>query len=350
MFSELPRLRSALVWRPLVHGPTPVQPATTDMADYLGRSEQIWIKRDDLASPLYGGNKVRRYEFLLAEAASRSRLLTVGGTGSTQATATSVFGAALGFEVRAVLFDQPTTRFVRESLLAQVGCGTELIRGGGIAGTAMRTLRQLIGARDTYFVPPGASGPRANVGYFDAALELAEQVRAGLLPRPDVIVLPTGSAGTLAGLLAGARYLDWPLEIVGVRIAPFIACNRATVGSTVWRTERFLRRAAPALARRGTVVRYRLLGSAVGPGYGHPTAEAIEALPVVERLVGAPGEVTYSAKALVGLRALCRDERYEGKNILFWNTLSAARPPAPGEGLSELPRGLQRLFEGDVPA
>ncbi|MCC6522630.1 MAG: pyridoxal-phosphate dependent enzyme [Polyangiaceae bacterium] len=347
LFAELPALRT-LPFEPFAHLPTPVEPARA-CAAYLGRDD-VWMKRDDLVSPLYGGNKVRRYELLLAAALAtgKRRVLTVGGTGSTQVTATALFGRALGLGVRAVAFEQPLTRFVRRALCANAAAGAELVPGGGYLGAFARTVRELLRARDTAFVAPGASSPLANLGYVDALFELDLQVRAGLLPRPDVIVLPTGSAGTLAGLLAGAWYLDWPLEIVGVAVAARAACNRATVGLVAWRTRRLLARHAPGLGRRRHGPRFRLFHGALGPGYGHPTPDAVAALPEIERLTGAPGEVTYSAKALVGARSLCRDPRYRGKNVLLWNTLSSILPPAPESARALLHPGFARCFDGEL--
>src|SRR5262249_15435733 len=149
----------------------------------------------------------------------------------------------------------------------------------------------------------------ANLGYVDAMLELAQQIERGDLPRPDRIVLPTGSGGTLAGLAVGAALLGWPTELVGVRITELFACNRFTIAMLMRSTLRFLVKHAPrALAgRKLTLPRVTLFHGAIGRGYGHPTDAARAAVPEVERVIGAPGEITYSAKGLVGLRAIGRE-------------------------------------------
>ena len=343
LFSALPEL-AKLPMVPLAHVPTPVERATA-IADYLG-SRDVWMKRDDLVSPLYGGNKVRRYEFVLADAiaSGREHLVTAGGLASTQVTATALFAKALSMRLTAILFDQPVTRFAKDAVIADADTGCELLSGGGYVRTAAKTyLEQREAGR--YLILPGAPTPLANIGYFDAMLELAAQVERGELPRPDHIVLPTGSSGTLAALAIGAAYLGWPTEIVGVRITDAIACNRLTVGLIIDRTRSWLEERS-ATFRRARIAkpRFSLFGGALGPGYGHPTRAAIDAIDVHTRLVGAPGEITYSGKALAGLKAMIAARTVRG-NVLLWNTLSRARPTPSVDARSRVPRELRWVLD-----
>jgi D-cysteine desulfhydrase len=345
LFDAFPDLAATVPWMPLAHVPTPVE--SCDAAgDWLACSSEVFMKRDDLVSPLYGGNKVRRYEFVLADAIARGkrRIVTVGGLASTQAMATTLFGRALGFHVCVVLFDQPVTRFARESIRALAAAGAEIAYGGSYVATAVKAWRALRTRDDSYFIMPGAATPLANLGYVDAMFELGRQVELGQAPRPDVIVLPTGSSGTLAALALGAAHLGWSTEIVGVRIASALVCNRATISMVIRSTDRFLaahdRRWKPVRDR----VRHSLYGGALGAGYGHPTPEAIEGAHQVELLTGASGEVTYSGKALAGLRAVARSPRHRGKVVLLWNTLSTARPATSDDAA---PPALSWMFDGE---
>jgi D-cysteine desulfhydrase len=345
LFDALPDLARRVPWTPLAHVPTAVEPCDA-ISGWLGRGG-VFMKRDDLVSPLYGGNKVRRYEFVLADAKARGarRLVTVGGLASTQVMATALFGRALGFEVRAVLFDQPVTEFAKEALVGFVDAGAELVHGGGYARTAWRTWRAMRDGRGNYLILPGAAGALANLGYVDATLELARQVERGEAPRPDVIVLPTGSSGTLAALALGCAHLGWETEIVGVRITSALACNRVTVGAVVRDTDRFLAaRDARWKPVRG-LARHRLHGGALGRGYGFPTPEALEGAAMVERLTGARGEVTYSGKALAALRAIASSPAYAKKTILLWNTLSTPRPTPQPATRDRVPPSLAWVLE-----
>lgn len=308
LFDALPPLEATVPFLPLAAAPTAVERCAA-LADYL-RRDDVWMKRDDLISPVYGGNKVRRYEFVLADALARhaTSIVTLGGIASTQVMATARFGRHLGLPVTAVLFDQSVTRFAREAILTDVDAGATLIHGGGYARSAWRFF-QARRSPGAYVINPGAASPRANLGYVDAMLELAAQVERGEMPRPDVIVLPTGSSGTLAALALGAAWLGWDTEVVGVRIALRAATNALTIGLVRERTARWITARAPEFGRalgtrRG---RYRLFHGAVGPGYGYPTRESVDAMEWYRRLTGRTGEVTYSAKALVGLRAVARE-------------------------------------------
>lgn len=346
LFDALPTLARRVPWTPLADVPTAVEPCEA-LADYFGRGG-IFMKRDDLVSKLYGGNKVRRYEFALADALAKGArtIVTAGGLGSTQVMATALFGRELGFRVHAVLFDQPVTAFVRESVLGFAESGATIEHGGGYLETAWLTRRALREHEASYLILPGAPNPTANLGYVDAMLELAEQVARGEAPRPDVIVLPTGSSGTLAALALGAAHLGWSTEIVGVRITSALACNRLTVQAVVASTDRFLTRSDPAWRPARARARWSLFGGAVGAGYGHPTPDAISGSEKLRDLVGSVGEITYTGKALAGLRHLAQCEAYRDKTILLWNTLSSRRRAPSARARELVPRSLDFVFDG----
>lgn len=333
LFEMFPELPGAVPFRPLVHAPTPVERVT---APGCFCRDDIWIKRDDLVSPLYGGNKVRRFEYLFADAEAKGRrtLVTVGGLASTQVTATILFGKALGFEVAAIFFDQPITEFLRRAVALDAAAQPVLVYGGSYAGTAWRgwsTYRKL---DRPYLIAPGASSPLALLGYVDAALELGEQVARGEMPRPDRIVLPAGSGGTAAALALGCAILGWPTVITAVRITEPLACNRAVLRLWVERTRALLKKRSPTFARlRLPDVHLDIDGRALGEGYGYPTPEAEAAIEPICSMIGAPGEVTYSGKAVAALRLIAAERPSE--TILFWNTLSSRRPSLPG--MDELP-------------
>jgi D-cysteine desulfhydrase len=342
LFERFPELGRRVPFLPLAHVPTPVEPATR-LEPWLGRGG-VFVKRDDLVSPLYGGNKIRRFEYLFADAKRRcaTRLVTTGGLASTQVTATIVLGRAAGFEVTAALFDQPITAYLKDALRANVGAGGTLVHGGGYLGAAIATARARLADERAYLVLPGASTPLPNLGYVDAMLELGAQVDAGELPRPDLVVLPTGSGGTLAGLVVGARLLGWDTTFVGVRVVDRVACNGLAIRALVAATARLVARHAPSASFRGPA-RFRLDHRFFGAGYGYPTPEAVDGAAAHEALVGLPGvrgEITYSGKGLAALRTIARENPRSA--ILYWNTLSSVRPPLAPE--SDVPASLQRFL------
>lgn len=350
LFEKFPELAKKLAWMPLAHVPTPVEPCDA-IAGWLGRSD-IWMKREDLISPLYGGNKVRRYEFVFADAKARgaSRIVTTGALSTTQAMATALFGRALGYKVCIVLYKWcALTRFARDTVLNLVGADAELYYHA-FPLTAFARCYLEMRRPQSYFIMPGASHPLANLGYVDAMLELAQQVERGEAPRPDVMVVAAGTAGTLAALALGAAHLGWDTEVVGVRIADPYVTNRFNIDMIIRATDRFLAQRAPRWNPVHKRVRYSLYKGALGRGYGYPTPGAIEGAHKLMELTGAEGEITYSGKGLDGLRAIAAMPQYKGKTILHWNTLSLPRPTAPPDARARVPRSLEWMFHKEPEA
>ncbi|HEY2511881.1 MAG TPA: pyridoxal-phosphate dependent enzyme [Polyangiaceae bacterium] len=287
----------------------------------------LWVKRDDLTSPLYGGNKVRKLEYLLADARARGakRLVTIGAVGSHHVLATAVFGARQGFAVEAALVRQPRTDHAVEVLRAGLGQGLRAIPAGGYAGVVFSVLPRVL-SRDAYFVTVGGSSQLGSMGYVDAARELAAQVRKGEMPEPDVVVVALGSGGTVAGLAAGLELEGLKSKVLGVTVAepPWFVAWRAHALARAC-----LRRAGGAA--RGGWLRDRLEvdGRWLGDGYGHATVAGERATAVAspEGLVLDP---TYTAKTFAA--ALAEVEARSGaaspQTVLYWHTLSSA-PAAP---------------------
>ncbi len=290
----------------------------------------LFIKRDDLTHPLYGGNKVRKLEKILEEARARKaqRLLTVGAVGSHHVLATAVHGRAAGFEVEAVLVPQPRTAHVEQNLRADLGQGLvalavpRLFPGSALVSYALafgvlsaRRLRQ-----GTFYIPVGGSSVTGALGYVDAALELAAQIRAGEIPEPDLVVVTVGSGGTAAGLAAGLVKAGLACRVVAV-----------VVGAPVFAVEigaRFLaRRAARRVGVDPREASQRLVFDAryLGAGYGAPTEAGARAM---ERAAGEglTLDPTYTAKTFAAVLDLV--EAKSAARILYWHTLSSA-PMAP---------------------
>ena len=111
LFQKYPYLRKQIAWLPLGQLPTPVH-----LLAHLGHElgfDSLWIKRDDLSGPLGGGNKVRKLEYLLADARQKGyeTLFTAGPKGSNHVCATIKYGKAVGFQCHCLLFDQPPSEF-----------------------------------------------------------------------------------------------------------------------------------------------------------------------------------------------------------------------------------------------
>ncbi len=352
VFERWPALEARVPWMPIATTPTPVERchAIESFAHHREHNVDVWMKRDDLVCDRYGGNKVRRYEFLFARARARGArcLYTLGGLASTQSTATAVLGKALGFDVRLILYDQPVTEFAREALCINALAGASMKRSSNFVTAAARLGYELLRAKkgEAFLIEPGASSALANLGYIDAMLELAAQVERGECPRPDAILVPAGSSGTLAAIALAARILRWDTRAIGVRIAPRIATNALTIGHRVRSTARLLARVGGCDESDLRGARWEVLQGFNGRGYGYPTPEAIEGARAWKTLTGATGEVTYSGKQLAALRWLVRDPSLAGKSVLLWNTLSTPRPAISSEARAMVPAEFRAVFDG----
>ncbi len=342
LFRRFPALAEHLPWIPLATVPTPVQRIELPGAE-------LWVKRDDLSGEPYGGNKVRKLEFILAEAKRRGaeRLITVGAAGSHHALATTVYGTRLGFQVTLVLFPQPLTPHVRDVLLLDQALGAELRwapRMEAIPAGAL--LARFAHRRERcFFIAAGGSDPLGTLGYVDAALELADQIEAGELPLPGTIHLAAGTLGTTAGLALGLAIAGLPIGIRATRITSRLLTNSVALRSLVVRTARLLQSAGVPVPAVGEALDgVQLVHDHVGAGYGHPpsTAEADAARLASASLVLDP---TYTAKAAADVLA-CLDDS-EGGVHLYWQTLSATEPPRPDDvAAPELPASFRRYLGG----
>ncbi|CAA9372206.1 MAG: hypothetical protein AVDCRST_MAG89-4689 [uncultured Gemmatimonadetes bacterium] len=343
LFRRFPALAKHLPWIQLGSLPTPVQ-----QIELPGRAE-LWVKRDDLSGEQYGGNKVRKLEFILAEAQRREsqRLITVGAAGSHHALATAVFGRLLGLQVTLVLFPQPLTPHVRDVLLLDQAFGAELRwapRMELIPAAAL--LARVAHRRERCFViAPGGSDPLGTLGYVDAALELAEQIKAGECPLPGTIHVAAGTLGTTAGLALGFALAGLPIHIRATRITSCLLTNRVALRRLVVHTGKLLRSAGVPVPTVDPVLsRVRLVHDQIGPGYGHPTPAA-EACTGRLASAGLMLDPTYTSKAAADVLA-CLDGAGGGVHLL-WQTLSAAhpRPPAPADA-ARLPSPFRRYLSG----
>jgi 1-aminocyclopropane-1-carboxylate deaminase/D-cysteine desulfhydrase-like pyridoxal-dependent ACC family enzyme len=342
LFEAFPALRERIPWRPLGRFPTRVH----RLEGVAPPAVDLWVKRDDESGADYGGNKVRKLEFLLAEAAARGRkrLVTMGGYGSHHVLATCIYGAACGFATDAVLFPQPITEHVKESLLADAATGAHLRAAASYADLPPRLLAARI-RKDSQWIAPGGSSPAGTLGYVSAGLELAAQVRAGACPPFDELYVALGSCGTAAGLWLGLAAGGLNTRVIGVRVVDRVVSNRRATARLARATARLLTRAgaAPPAPRDETLsVEHGWFGGR----YGRPTPAAEAAVADAAR-AGLTLETTYTGKAFAGLLADARAGRLDGRRVLFLNTFSSAdlRPLlARSPGPPALPARLRRLF------
>ncbi|HBY92685.1 MAG TPA: D-cysteine desulfhydrase family protein, partial [Chloroflexi bacterium] len=169
--------------------------------------------------------------------------------------------------------------------------------------------------RRPYVIPRGGASPVGSVGYVAAVLELEEQ-RIARRVAIDHLVCAAGSCGTLAGLVVGASWLQAPYRIWGISVsrprAECLAGIESLAGATAARLD-----LVPTTPVQAPV----LLDNYVAPGYGLPSAEAVEAIRLVARTEGIFLDPVYTGKAMAGLIDLVRRGHIgRDETVLFLHT------------------------------
>jgi 1-aminocyclopropane-1-carboxylate deaminase/D-cysteine desulfhydrase-like pyridoxal-dependent ACC family enzyme len=352
LVARYPRLGERLPTVPLGAWPTPVQAAGE--AGLPGRCAGLWIKRDDRCATPYGGNKVRKLEFLLADAIRRGHesVFTFGVAGSNHALATAIYAGQFGLEAHLLLTPQSNSSFVGRNLrmgywagARQIHCRTE---ADARRQARLLELRGRSGLPAPYRIPGGGSSPLGVVGFVNAGLELATQVRAGLLPEPDVLYVALGTMGTAAGLALGFAAAGLRTRLVFVRVVRADIASPQRFRALYHGAARLLRRADPRFPLAPldtTCLEFR--NEFFGPGYARFTEEGMDALKFAREAFDIKLEGTYTGKAMAALLADLRAARLEGRHVLFWNTYNSQ--PMPPEALAidyrELAPPFHRYFE-----
>jgi len=316
-FSRIPRLN-------LGHYPTPVEDVPR-FRDLLAQESatatvpRILIKRDDLTGPGFGGNKVRKLEYVLARAVEERAevAITVGGLKSNHARITAALCARLGIKCVLVLngtLDDSGYRPASMALEELYGAEVRVVSEREDRNATMEAIAADLRAsgRRVIEVPLGASIPLGALGYVAAAHELASQLgpSAGI----NYIVHTSSSGGTQAGLVTGCGLAGIDARIIGVSPDDPQDTIASKVKTIIEGLADFI--SLPAHSRPVEVI-----DDFIGPGYGIPSREGEEATRLLARTEGIILDPVYTSKAMAALIAWIRNKRFSKEDsVLFWHT------------------------------
>lgn len=317
LLHRFPELAPHFPWVPLLPSvPTPVMHVPE-----LG----LWVKRDDLACPRYGGNKARKFEWVLGalKAKGQRSFVTFGGLCSNHCTAAAIYGRAAGMDVTLCFLPTPLTESEYEQLLLQASLR---VRQAMLFPGGLRYLEQAI-------VPPAGSSVGGILGYVNAGLELAEQVEQGILPNPERIYIAAATRGTALGLAMGLTLsgIDPCPKVIAVEtVTP--AWQRARVLLPTPRIALQRLRAISPEARRRLPPSLSALACEARLGFDQEALGTVA--PTVQlalddaRELGVLLDSHFSARAWAAM--MVEKESWEGKEILFWHTHGQAPPLSVG--------------------
>ena len=327
--------------------PTPV--STVHFKTPKG-SRTFSVKHDNVSNAYYGGNKIRKLEYILQRAQERGarRIATFGAVGSNHALATAIFATRLGFECTCFLRHQKRTPNIPRTLNMHRRIGTEIVRYGGNVDP-LATFRHYLQGRRSWVIPLGGSSWLGAVGFVNAGLELAGEIAAGEIALPDRIYIATGTMGSSAGLALGLALAELPIELHAIRVVDDFVANPRLFKRLLRKTAAMLHRLDPSipldLADRARIC-WR--DDFLAGGYAVADSVTKNAVKVADDELGLSLETTYTGKAMAALLHDQLAREYAGESYLFWNTYNSRPLPVTGNrprSAGNIPQEFMRYFD-----
>lgn len=302
----------------LIGAPTPLE-YLPRLSDHLGR--EIFIKRDDTTPLAMGGNKLRKLEFLAADALREGAdtLITAGAIQSNHVRQTAAVAAKLGLHCVALLENPIGTRAENylsngnRLLLDLFNTQVEMCDALTDPAAQLDELATRIEAQGyrPYVIPVGGSNALGALGYVESALEIAQQCEDAV--EISSVVVASGSAGTHAGLAVGLEQLMPQAELIGVTVSRAVADQLPKVVALQQAVANRLE-----LQAKADII---LWDDYFAPGYGTPNEEGMAAVKLLAQLEGILLDPVYTGKAMAGLIDGITQKRFKDEGpILFVHT------------------------------
>jgi D-cysteine desulfhydrase len=302
----------------LIGAPTPLE-YLPRLSDHLGR--EIFIKRDDTTPLAMGGNKLRKLEFLAADALREGAdtLITAGAIQSNHVRQTAAVAAKLGLHCVALLENPIGTRAENylsngnRLLLDLFNTQVEMCDALTDPAAQLDELATRIEAQGyrPYVIPVGGSNALGALGYVESALEIAQQCEDAV--EISSVVVASGSAGTHAGLAVGLEQLMPQAELIGVTVSRSVADQLPKVVALQQAVANSLE-----LQAKADII---LWDDYFAPGYGTPNEEGMAAVKLLAQLEGILLDPVYTGKAMAGLIDGITQKRFKDEGpILFVHT------------------------------
>ena len=301
----------------LVGSVTPLEKLSR-LSDYLGR--EIYIKRDDVTPMAMGGNKLRKLEFLAADAVRQGAdtLVTAGAIQSNHVRQTAAVAAKLGLQCVALLENPIDTKaenyLTNGNRLLLDLFNVEVVMCDALHDPQLQladlaTRLEAQGFRP-YVIPVGGSNALGSLGYVQCALEIAAQSRDVTF---SSIVVASGSAGTHAGLAVGLQQLLPQSELIGVTVSRKVIDQLPKVEQ--------LQKAVASSLHIDALAPITLWDDYYAPQYGMPNDEGMAAVKLLAQQEGVLLDPVYTGKAMAGLIDGISQKRFRDEGpILFVHT------------------------------
>ena len=287
----------------------------------LGGKVNVYIKRDDLLPGTSGGNKTRKLDFCIADALAKGAdtIITCGAVQSNHCRLTLSWAVKEGLDCYLVLEERVKNSYKPEAsgnnfLFRLLGVkGITVVPGGSDMEKVAEKLKAE--GKKPYIVPGGASNALGALGYVGCMEEIMHQMFTQGLTF-DHMVVPSGSAGTHAGIIAGMIGNNINIPVTGIGVNRPKAVQQEAVHKLANQALDLI-----GVEQRVPADKVIAFDDYVGPGYSLPTDAMVEAVKLLARTEGILLDPVYSGKAMSGLIDLVRKGYFkEGSNILFLHT------------------------------
>ena len=316
-FTKFPR-------RTYLQGATPIEPMD-NLSKALGKGVNLFVKRDDLLPGASGGNKTRKLEFCLADGLEQGAdtIITCGAVQSNHCRLTASWCCKENLECHLVLEERVKGSYKPDGsgnnfLFDLLNVKSIAVAPGGsdmMAEMHKKAEELKAQGKRPYIVPGGASNAIGALGYVACAEEIMNQLNTEHL-KIDHIVVPSGSAGTHAGMVVGMVGTNANIPVSGVNVSRPKDVQEGIVYKLAEETARKLE--MQTAVSRDAVVCY---DQYVGPGYSLPTDSMVEAVRLFAKHEAILLDPVYSGKAAAGLLDLVRSGHFpSGANVLFLHT------------------------------
>ncbi len=310
---------------PLLFGPSPLHPLKR-LSEYLGGEVQVWAKREDCNSGIaFGGNKVRKLEYLVQEALDQGcdTLVSIGGVQSNHTRQVTGVAAHVGLKavtVQEAWVEWPDVVYdkVGNIQLSRImGGDVRLDPAGFDIGHRDSWQRALDSVEEVggkpYAIPAGASDhPLGGLGFANWAREVAQQ-EAELGIFFDTILVCTVTGSTHAGMIAGFALEGRGRRVIGIDASATMEKTRVQVTRIANQTAQAIGLGRPL--RDDEII---LVDGYHGGIYGVPDAQTIDAIKTCGRLEGMLTDPVYEGKSMAGLIGMIQSgEIAAGSNVLY---------------------------------
>jgi 1-aminocyclopropane-1-carboxylate deaminase/D-cysteine desulfhydrase-like pyridoxal-dependent ACC family enzyme len=356
LLSQYPGLKEKIPYVSLGEFPTPIE-HMAELGTKIG-TDHLYVKNEGLSGSLYGGNKIRKLEFLLADAIEKKakEILTFGFAGSNHALATAVYANKMNLECINMLLEQPNAQYVRNNLQFSFACNAELHHFKNEMPVYLSTLKRLFKGlikygKFPYIIMPGGSSPLGTIGYVNAAFELKEQIEKGLLPEPDQVFVPLGSMGTVAGLMIGLKAAGLKIRVIPVRVVDNKYANKEKLMKLCKKTLALVRSCDSSFPEVKIIDdEVDIMHDFFGKQYALFTDQGMAAVHLTAKTQGIKLDGTYTGKAMAAIIEHVKNHDTKNRVVLFWNTYNAHDFSDTIKSINyhHLPDGFHQYFEGDV--